>query len=53
MKGPITSTQPNGPDITQIGIADVLVNIEDHEDVGDPLAGHEQNEAEDRVFEVK
>jgi hypothetical protein len=48
-----TSTQPNGPDLTQIGIEDVPINIEDHEDVRDPLADHKQNEVEDRVYEVE
>jgi hypothetical protein len=48
-----TSTQPNGPDLTQIGTGDILINVEDHKDVGDPLVDHRQNEAEDRVYEVE
>jgi hypothetical protein len=48
-----TSTQPNGPDLTQIGTGDVPINVEDHEDVGDPLADHRQNEAEDIVYAVE
>lgn len=48
-----TSTQPNGPDLTQIGSGDVPINIEDREDVGDPLADHRQNEVEDKVYEVE
>jgi hypothetical protein len=48
-----TSTQPNGPDLTQIGTGDVPINVEDHEDVRELLADHEQNEVEDRVYEVE
>jgi hypothetical protein len=47
-----TSTQPNGPDLTQIGSGDIPINVEEREDVGD-LADHRQNEAEDRVYEVE
>jgi hypothetical protein len=48
-----TSTQPNGPDLTQIGTGDVSINVEDHEDVRELLADHEQNEVEDKVYEVE
>jgi hypothetical protein len=45
--------KPNGPDLTQIGSGDVPINVEDREDVGDPLADHRQNEVEDTMYEVE
>jgi len=50
-----TSTQqPECPDLTQVGNADELGNIEvRNQDLGDTLADHEQDDGDGRMQETK